>query len=401
MHATTVVEKPAHVYIDLDNIETLSPEEAKREVRQYNKTMEQFYSAMEQPYAVRGALMPDAHPGYAMPIGGVVATNGVIVPAWVGYDIGCGVSATRFSVVNEDVFFRPDILEDIKERIKTRVPLGFRHAPKPVKWADYENIPKTEVILKQFENGDGFHQIGTLGGGNHFIEIGKDEEDNLWIVVHSGSRNIGHRTAQHYMRLAADSKKAREGHFGIVEHSAVGQDYIKDMNFCLKFALFNRIIITMAVMSAVIDVCNPIDGTTGPPAVLDYTNMINRNHNHAEKKNGLWIHRKGATHAEEGMLGVVPGNMRDGSFIVKGKGNEEFICSSSHGAGRAYGRREAKENLSMDSFKEGMKNVVADVTEEHLDESPDAYKNIFTVMEAQKESIEVIHHIKPIINVKG
>lgn len=203
------------------------------------------------------------------------------------------------------------------------------------------------------------------------------------------------------MRLAANSKKAKEGHFALAEDSEAGQNYIKDMNFCLKFALFNRVSITMAVVTAVVDACVKVDGPKGPPLALDYPNMINRNHNHAEKKDDLWIHRKGATHAEEDMLGVIPGNMRDGSFIVKGKGSEEFLCSSSHGAGRAYGRKEAKRELSMDSFKKGMKGVVADVTKEHLDESPDAYKDIFTVMEAQKESIEIIHHIKPIINVKG
>lgn len=392
--------KPTHICINLSNLGVLPPEDAKREVRQYNETMEQFYSVMAQPYVVRGALMPDAHPGYAMPIGGVVATDGVIVPAWVGYDIGCGVSATKFSV-NEDTFFKPDVLEDIKERIKTKVPLGFKHALFPRRWVDYEEIPKTEVISEQFKSGDGFHQIGTLGSSNHFIEVGKDEDDDLWIVVHSGSRNVGHKTAQHYMRLAADSKKAKEGHFALAEDSEAGQNYIKDMNFCLKFARFNRLNITLAVISAVVDACVQVDGPKGQPLALDYQNMINRNHNHAEKKDGLWIHRKGAIQAEEDMLGVIPGNMRDGSFIVRGKGNEEFLCSSSHGAGRAYGRKEAKRELSMDSFRKVMNGIVADVTEAHLDESPDAYKDISDVMKAQKDSIEIIHHIKPIINVKG
>jgi len=394
------MKKPMKICINLDNLENLSPEEAEREVRQYNTTMEQFRSAMAQPFAIKGALMPDAHPGYAMPIGGVVATDGVIVPAWVGYDIGCGVSATKFTV-HEDTFFKPDVLEGIKERIKERVPLGFKHAPEPVRWLDYEEIPKTKVVSDQFENGDGFHQLGTLGGGNHFIEIGKDEEGALWIVVHSGSRNVGHKTAQHYMRLAANSKKAKEGHFALLENSEEGQNYIKDMTFCLRFALFNRTLITMGVVAAVADMCLPIDGPRNPPLELDIVNMINRNHNHADKKGGLWIHRKGATHAEEGMLGVIPGNMRDGSYIVKGKGNEEFLCSSSHGAGRAYGRKEAKEVLSMDSFKKDMAGIVADVTEGHLDESPEAYKNFNAVMEAQSEAVELVHHIKPIINVKG
>ena len=129
--------------------------------------------------------------------------------------------------------------------------------------------------------------------------------------------------------------------------------------------------------------------------------MINRNHNHAVEKDGLWIHRKGATHAEEGMLGVIPGNMRDGSFIVKGRGNKDSLYSSSHGAGRVLGRKEAKRKLSMDEFKDTMKEVTGKIDEDTLDEAPMAYKNIFEVMELQNDLVQVIAYIKPLINIKG
>ena len=385
------MNKPMKICINLDGIENLPAEDAKRETEQYHKTMEQFYDAMSQPFALRGALMPDAHPGYALPIGGVVATNGVVVPAWVGYDIGCGVSATPFSTNKESLF---DHLKEIHELIKHYVPVGFKHRVVPITWPAYDEIPKTEVITEQFENGDGFCQLGTLGGGNHFIEVGMGSDGQLWIVVHSGSRNIGHKTAQHYMRLAANSKKAKEGHYGFVNTSEYGQAYITDQNFCRQFARANRLQITLGVAAAIQESCEGL-------CSLHLNQMINRNHNHMVELDGMCIHRKGATQAEKDMLGVIPGNMRDGTFIVKGKGNEEFLWSSSHGAGRAYGRKEAKRLLSMDEFKNAMKGIVCDATEHHLDEAPDAYKDIIKVMEAQKDSVGIVHHIKPLINVKG
>ena len=302
--------KPNLVCIDLDNLAELSPEEAERQSAQYYTTLNQFYDALNQEFAVKGALMPDAHPGYALPIGGVIATKGVVVPAWVGYDIGCGVSATRISLSKKDFDTFMGEREEIKERIKARVPVGFKHRSEPSRWPEYEDTPKTEVVAKQFDDGDGFYQLGTLGGGNHFIEIGIDDQRQLWIVVHSGSRNVGHKTAQHYMRLAAHSKKAKEGHYGFLADSKEGANYLMDQNFCRAFALANRIHITMGAAAAVADVCKD-------PIALDLGEMINRNHNHVvfvEEKN-WYLHRKGATQAEKGRLGVIPGNMRDGSYL--------------------------------------------------------------------------------------
>jgi len=276
------------------------------------------------------------------------------------------------------------------------VPVGFKHRSEPSRWPEYEDTLKTEVVAKQFDDGDGFYQLGTLGGGNHFIEIGIDDQRQLWIVVHSGSRNVGHKTAQHYMRLAAHSKKAKEGHYGFLADSKEGANYLMDQNFCRAFALANRIHITMGAAAAVADVCKD-------PIALDLGEMINRNHNHVvfvEEKN-WYLHRKGATQAEKGRLGVIPGNMRDGSYVGEGLGNEDFLWSSSHGAGRAYGRKEAKETLSMEKFEKDMEGIVSDVREGLLDEAPDAYKDFSEVMSKQKESVKTIKHIRPLINVKG
>ena len=195
------------------------------------------------------------------------------------------------------------------------------------------------------------------------------------------------------MKLASPNGKASEGFFGFDVNSKNGRDYINDMNWCLEFALQNRKLMMYDAISAIESV-----GVIGEIEVM----FINRNHNHAETKDGInWIHRKGATHAEKGMMGVIPGNMRDGSFIVRGLGNPESLCSSSHGAGRVMGRGKAKKVLDEELFQATMKGIVANVGASTLDESPMAYKDIFDVMDAQSDLVEVVAHIKPILNIKG
>lgn len=214
-------------------------------------------------------------------------------------------------------------------------------------------------------------------------------------MVHSGSRNVGHKIATHYMKLASGDGKAREGHYALNVDSAEGQDYIHDLAFGLQFALDNRLMIVGRVINGIRH-----KGVAGQGL---FGELINRNHNHAELKDGLWIHRKGATHAELGMMGVIPGNMRDGSFIVRGKGNPDSLCSSSHGAGRVMGRTEAKSKLNMEEFIATMqeRGIQARVENATLDEAPMAYKDVFQVMADQTDLVEVVHHVKPIINIKG
>jgi len=350
------------------------------------EAMRQFESAMDQPFSVKGALMPDAHAGYSLPIGAVVATDGMILPSWVGYDIGCGMCALPTTFTKDDIVLNSD---KIFKSIYRSIPTGFNHNKKR---SDWDEIPEHTAIGKEIFDKNGFNQLASLGGGNHFIEIGYDENNQIWIIIHSGSRGIGHAIATYYMKLASGDGKAREGHFAFSVKSDEGKDYIKDMNFCLAFALENRKQMIARVEREIACCCEG-EG--------DWNNLINRNHNHAEAKDGLWIHRKGATHAEEGMMGVIPGNMRDGSFIVKGKGNPDSLWSSSHGAGRVLGRKEAHKKLNLSDFKETMKGITAKVENTTLDESPLAYKNIFEVMELQKDLVEVLHHIKPMVNIKG
>jgi len=194
------------------------------------------------------------------------------------------------------------------------------------------------------------------------------------------------------MKIAGGGEKALEGHFGLDVNGQDGKDYITDLNFCLEFALENRKEMMRRVNREISYYC------TGD---AKWSELINRNHNHAELKDGIWIHRKGATHAEAGMMGVIPGNMRDGSFIVRGKGNPDALWSSSHGAGRVLGRKEAQRTLNMEQFTETMNGVVALVTKDTIDESPFAYKDVFDVMRLQKDLVDVVAYVKPIINIKG
>lgn len=356
--------------------------------------LDQFISAMEQPFATRGALMPDAHLGYSLPIGGVVETMRYVLPSWVGYDIGCGMSAIPTTYSAQEIEANA---EGIFHAIMMSVPVGFNHHDYPLTYAASLNLDTCTSTMKGiFEEKNGGRQLGTLGGGNHFIEIGADETGRVWIIIHSGSRGVGHGCATHYMKLASGTGKASEGHFGFHSESDEGRDYIKDLNWCLDFALYNRTVMSYLVMASIKTVIR-----TGQHRLLT-DEMINRNHNHAESKDGIhWIHRKGATHAEKGMMGVIPGNMRDGSFIVEGKGCEASLCSSSHGAGRVLGRAKAKKLLDLEDFQITMEGIVANVQAGTLDESPMAYKDIFTVLNEQEECMEIKYHVKPILNVKG
>lgn len=392
------------------------------------EALEQFYKAMALPENVEGALMPDVHAGYTLPIGAVVKSKGKIFPSYVGYDIGCGVASVQLNVKVPSF----GELEKIKEEILKKVPVG-PHIHKNVKreWNLYKE--GTEIAQRAYKE-KGYLQFGTLGGGNHFLELGKDENGLLWITVHSGSRGFGYAIAKEYMTLAAiantdeeryakefeeknrwrehnpekweEAKKefiyrrvrARlktnlEGHFGLDIDSELGQNYLKDMNLALQFALDNRLAMIDAAVSA-------IEKVLGVKANRLF--FVNRNHNHAEVvEGGFVIHRKGATHAEDGMHGVIPGNMRDGCFIVKGKGHAPALCSSSHGAGRVLSRQKAKSEISFEALKREMEGIVTNVTPSTVDEAPMAYKNIFEVMEMQKDMVEVLYHIRPVLNIKG
>jgi tRNA-splicing ligase RtcB (3'-phosphate/5'-hydroxy nucleic acid ligase) len=376
MSILNTIKKPYKIFADVNTIEF--------------GALQQFVDTMNQPSVTYGALMPDVHQGYTVPIGCVFNSDGVIFPSAVGFDIGCGCCAISTTFDAQEV---RENAQKIYDAILSRIPVGFNHhgARHPLYKEDLTNISSSmhQIYLEK----QGWLQCSSLGSGNHFCEIGVDDKDTVWIIIHSGSRGVGHGCAEHYMKLASPNGKASEGFFGFDVNSKNGMNYIKDMNWCLEFALQNRNL----MMHDILDVIESF----GIVGMIDNT-FINRNHNHAETKDGKnWIHRKGATHAEYDMLGVVPGNMRDGSFIVRGLGNPDSLCSSSHGAGRVMGRGQAKKVLDEEVFKTTMGGIIANVSRSSLDESPMAYKDIFDVMDAQSDLVEIVAHVKPILNIKG
>jgi len=364
------------------------------------KTLSQFKECYSHDYVVSAALMPDAHVGYAAPIGAVLLTKGCVIPAWVGFDIGCGVIAIRIK--------GKDIIEKIKKNkdkiyheVTRSVAMGAGHynrgdvSDSTIKEFNkilrkFEQGPHNKNILNFFKSGAPKH-LGTLGGGNHFIELGESGKE-LWLTIHSGSRGVGHRVAKKYMIEASGSEKVYEKTFPLDVNSQIGKEYLNILEFGLDFALLNRLEMSNKVVRVIEQIIKEKVKTEL---------WVNKTHNHAIYERGTYIHRKGATPSKKGERGVIPANMRDGSFLVEGKGNPKFLYSSSHGAGRAMSRTEAKEKISMEQFKKSMEGITGNVSGKTLDEAPSAYKDINKVMDAQKASIKIIKHITPIINWKG
>ncbi|MDO8467376.1 MAG: RtcB family protein [Nanoarchaeota archaeon] len=369
------------------------------------ETLRQFKACYSEKYVVKAALMPDAHVGYVAPIGAVLVTKDVLVPAWVGYDIGCGMTAAKLPKL---------ILKDLKlnekkiyEEVKKKVPMGLGeiHIKEEEITAttqeEYNHIlnefkkgQHSKQVLQFLESGKALRNLGSLGHGNHFISLNSDGKKVPWIVVHSGSRSVGHWVATLYMQKSSGKKENYEETHPLSINSEEGKEYQNFLDFGLEFAKLNRLEIIRQVVIA-------IEKVLGKK--IKYEIWTNKNHNHALKENGLFIHRKGATPAKRGERGIIPANMKDGSFLVEGKGNKEFLSSSSHGAGRVMSRREAREKLSVNKFKEEMEKakVIGNFSESSLDEAPEVYKDIKKVLDAQKKSIKVVNHLIPFINWQG
>tara|TARA_Y100000310_G_scaffold24394_1_gene23441 strand:- start:11536 stop:12696 length:1161 start_codon:yes stop_codon:yes gene_type:complete len=370
------------------------------------KTLEQFKKCYSENFVVAAALMPDAHVGYAAPIGAVLKTKDFIVPAWVGFDIGCGLIAIRIKGKNLVEKIRNNRKEIYKKVIK-KIPMGVGEYNKENKITE-KTKEEFKSLLDKFQKKSynkeilnylkttAIKHLGTLGAGNHFIEIGYDSktEKELWLIIHSGSRGIGYNVAKKYMIHASKSKEKNEYEktFPLNINSEIGKEYLNVLEFGLEYALLNR----LEMAYKVVEVLNKILSEN-----LKYELWVNKNHNHAIYEKGYFIHRKGATPAKKGERGIIPGNMRDGSFLVEGKGNSKFLNSSSHGAGRSMSRKEAKKKYTMRQFEESMKGITGNISKNTLDELPMAYKNVFRIMESQKDSAGFVKHIKPIINWKG
>ena len=349
------------------------------------------------------ALMPDCHSGYGMPIGGVIATNGVVIPNAVGVDIGCGMCAIKTSLTGIDT----QTIKKIMSGIRELVPLGFDHHEKKQEESlmpSTENIPEHGIVLRQYIAA--LKQIGTLGGGNHFIEIQKGSDNHIWVMIHSGSRNIGLKVANHYNSLAKSlnsrwhsvvDKKHDLAFLPIETQEA--KNYFAEMQYCVEFAFANRLL----MMERIKSVFSTIVGES-----FSELEFINIAHNYAAWEShfdhNVIVHRKGATRAREGEIGIIPGSQGTKSYIVCGKGNPESFTSCSHGAGRALGRKQAQRELDLEAEiakldSQGIVHSIRHVKD--LDEASGAYKNINIVMENQKDLVDVLVELSPLAVIKG
>jgi len=348
------------------------------------------------PFAYKWiAIMPDCHEGYGMPIGGVLAADGMIVPNAVGVDIGCGMLEARTNLHMLD----KAALQQIRNRIKQEVPLGFEHHKTAQPWAGFDRAPDIPIIQQELNSAR--RQLGTLGSGNHFIEIQQGSDGNIWVMIHSGSRNFGLKTATAYHHTAR-ALCTRKGYSLPDQDLAFlpldtreGMDYFTAMNYCCDFARANRARMMERVMQILAD-------ETGAMRLEE----INIHHNYAalERHYGreVMVHRKGATKASLNLPGIIPGSMGSNSYIVKGLGNPESFESCAHGAGRRMGRKQAQRSLDLAEEQKKMEGVAHDLrTRNSLDEAPGAYKDIDEVMRLQQDLVSITVTLTPLGSIKG
>ena len=384
-----------------------------------DKAKDQLHNVASLPFIHKHvAVMPDVHWGMGATIGSVIATKGAVVPAAVGVDIGCGMMAYQTTLKANDL---PDNLHACRSAIEAAVPHGRTDnggkkdiggfsmdalTPGNVqRWtgieARYKAIIDKHPKAKSF---NGVNHLGTLGTGNHFIEVCLDENDQVWAMLHSGSRGVGNRIGSYFIQAA--KREMEKWHINdflpdqdlayLVENTELFDDYVEAVGWAQDFALENRKAMMEATLKAMRE-------TLGDFSITEMA--VNCHHNYIGRENhfdtDVWVTRKGAVRAREGDLGIIPGSMGTGSFIVRGKGNKESFCSCSHGAGRKLSRGQAKKEISIEDHKKAMQGIEARTDVDVIDESPAAYKDIGSVIDAQSSLIEVVYRLRQIVNVKG
>ncbi|WBE26124.1 RtcB family protein [Denitrificimonas caeni] len=361
--------------------------------------LQQARNLANLPFAFKHiAIMPDTHQGYGMPIGAILATKGVIIPNAVGVDIGCGMCSLRTNLTEIDT----DDLKEIIKIIRETIPVGFnRHktAQDPAWMPEVTgNLP---IVTQEYDNA--LYQIGTLGSGNHFIEIQQGSDGYIWIMVHSGSRNIGFTVANHYHAIAQELNQAAGEDIAndlafLPESSKYFTLYKNEMDYCLEFALANRTLMMERVKTAFTQVIPEVE----------FADFINKPHNFAAEEEHFGetviVHRKGATRARKGEWGMIPGSQGTRSFLVKGKGEAQSFQSCAHGAGRIMSRAQARKQLDVRTEVKALKEqgiLHAIRSRKDLDEAPGSYKDIDEVMDNQKDLVDIQIELQPLAVVKG
>lgn len=357
------------------------------------------------PFVFKHVVMAsDCHQGYGVGIGTVFATVNAVVISAIGVDIGCGVCAIKTSLINIET----QDLKTLMLKVRQLVPVGMnRHKEQQdiglLPGSRYMSEHELPVVGSQMRGA--LESIGTLGSGNHFWELQKGDDGHIWIMIHSGSRNLGKQVADHYNRIAVDlnakyhSKVPKEWDLAFLPlDSEEGQAYLKEMNYCVKYALANR--------KRIMDITCGILSKICPGATFDP--MINIAHNYARMEHhfgrDVMVHRKGATSAKLDELGIIPGSQGSQSYIVKGKGNPESFMSCSHGAGRKMGRKEASRTLDLEKEIKHLDDqgiIHAIRTAADLDEAAGAYKDIDVVMREQDDLVAPVVKLKPLAVIKG
>ena len=351
------------------------------------------------------AIMPDVHAGMGMPIGGVLACVDAVIPNAVGVDIGCGMCAVKTNWRVEDI--PADVLrKKIMRGIRERIPLGMDHH-KERQDESYlpqgHNIDKLTVVKAQYVSAQ--RQVGSLGGGNHFIELQRDEQGYLWIMIHSGSRNLGKQVGDHYNKLAAmlnerwHSMVKPELRLAFLPlRTQEFNDYWAEMQYCVEFALCNRRLMMERIQEVIADALPGIE----------FEPMINIAHNYAAWEHhfgkNVIVHRKGATLAREGIVGIIPGSQGTASYIVEGLGNPDSFNSCSHGAGRLMSRTAAVKTLSLEDEVKKLEDkgiVHAIRSQRDLEEAAGAYKDIEQVINNELDLVKILTRLLPIAVIKG
>lgn len=379
---------------------------------------EQLTNAAQLPFIYKWiAAMPDVHFGIGATIGSVIPTKGAIIPAAVGVDIGCGMMAVQTSLNARDL---PDNLKNIRTAIETAVPHGRTNQGRAGDRGAWHNIPERngavwaeelkpryDAILTKhpkLDRGNHANHLGTLGTGNHFIEVCLDEAENVWFMLHSGSRGVGNRMGNYFIEKARLEMRKFFVNLPDMdlayfpEHTDGFDDYVEAVEWAQDYARRNRDLMMEQIVGAV-------RRSGEVPAFSAEVKAINCHHNYVAREShygeNVLVTRKGAVRAREGDMGIIPGSMGARSYIVRGKGNAESFHSCSHGAGRAMSRNEAKRRFTVADHARMTEGVECRKDADVIDETPAAYKSIDAVMAAQADLVEIVHTLRQVVCVKG